>query len=172
MFHSQHCQHQGVCPDKTLVARMTFLPRATSPTVIFHPSPARPALQMEMSLTSLHRLTIWLILFSDQAKSSLFSAASLILFSLFCSPCPYLPALAPFTFLLAVCSSTCCLLVSPRCLKLLQLPGFVARVLLFSKIHHFTSFSPSGDLRHLSEVLACLQMWFPWCRVTWKSRSL
>lgn len=113
MFHSQHCQHLGLCPGKTPVAPMAFLPRASSLMVVFHPSPTWPALQMEMNLTSLRQLTIWLILFSDQGKSSLFPPASFILFSLLLSPCcPPFSALAPFAFLLAVGSSVCCPLVS------------------------------------------------------------
>lgn len=49
----------------------------------------------------------------------------------------------------------------PCCLKLFQLPVFVAHVLLFSKMHHFTSLSPGGGLRQTSEGLDCLQVWFP-----------
>lgn len=155
MFHSQLCQHLGVC---------AILPRDTSPMALLH-----PAAQMETSLTSLHRLTIWLILFSDQAKPSLFSAASFILFSLFLSPCcPHFSALAPFAFFPPVCSSVCCPLVCPWCLKLLLLPRFVAHTFFsFPQIHYFTSFSPNSGLKTLlRKALDCLQMWFPRCRVT------
>lgn len=114
MFHSQRCQHLGVCPGKTPVAPTALPPSATSPTVVLQPSPAQPALQMETSLTSLHQLTASLTLFIDQAKSLLFCIASFILFSPLLSPCcPPFSALAPCgAFLLAVCSAVCCLLVS------------------------------------------------------------
>lgn len=116
---------------------------------------------MEACLTSLHQLPIWFILLSDQGKSSLFSTASIIPFP-FLSFCLVVPLSQH-----SVCLPSSWMLFSllpahePCCLKLFQLSVFVAHVLLFSKIHNFTSFSPGGGLRQTSEGLACLQMMFP-----------
>lgn len=156
MFHSQ----QWVYVPQTAGAPTAFLPRATSPIVEFHPSPAQPALQMETCLTSLQHLPIRLILLSENPHSPPLLPLFLSLLS---------PAVLLFPLLStgSVCLPSSWMLFSllparePCCLKLFQWPVFVACVLWFSKIHNFTSFSPGEGLRQTSGGLACFQMWLP-----------